>query len=138
MRWTVLGEISGHIMCSQFPKHIQISLVDSIMYSIELHIHSFDIFSWMVSFTIPSKVDFFVCTGVACCVCLIFSMVNLIGSPTLELCNNALTSDSDYAGITFFMIFDRVMTAPLDSLLLLKICDPNKKCPPVQLIAGSS
>ena len=64
--------------------------------------------------------------------------MNLIGSPTLALWNNALTYDSDYASITFFIIFDRVMTAQLDSLALLKLCDPNKKCPPVQLIIGSS
>ena len=91
-------------------------------------------FSWMVSFTMLYTVELSVCMGVDFCGCPIYSMVNLIGSPDLVPQNNAPTSASAADDITFFMMFERVRTAPLDSLLLLKCFDTKNKFPPAPLL----
>ena len=89
----------------------------------------------MLEFTIPYAVELYICMGVACRGWPIYSRVNLIGLPDLALWNNPPNYASAADEITFFMMFERVRTEPLDSLVLLKLCDPKKKCSSTRLLA---
>ena len=84
-------------------------------------------FPWMSSFTMPSVIELSLCMGMNCYGCPISSIAIMIGSPDLVLCNNPPTSASYADYITFFIIFERMRTAPLDLLVLLNLCDTNKK-----------
>ena len=61
--------------------------------------------------------------------------MTLIGSPDLELWKNPPTSASIADDITFFIISERVRTAPLDLLILLKFYDPMSNWHPTRLIS---
>ena len=111
------------------------SLVDFVLSPIEPHTPSFGPFLWMLEFTIPYAEDLYICIGVACRGWPIYSRVTLIGLPDLALWNNPPNYASAADEITFFMMFERVRTEPLDSLVLLKLCDPKKKCSSTRLLA---
>ena len=77
-------------------------------------------------------------TRIVACGCTIYSRMNLIGLPALVSKNNNPTYVSSADTIIFFIMFERVVTAPLYFFVLLKSCDYKNKCSPVQLLAFSS
>ena len=59
----------------------------------------------------------------------------MIGSPHLAFWNNVPTSAPAADDIKIIMMFEKVRTAPLYSLVLLKLCDIKKTWNPERIIA---
>ena len=67
VRLIMFVDIVGQLFCSWFQKQVVVALLYSILYPIELYIHCFGPFFWVVVFDIPSMVELSVCVVVACC-----------------------------------------------------------------------